>query len=371
MSSIGSVYNSKSSYNELKILKSEELKNYKNIVLVVLDGLGYDFIKKYGQNSFLETNIRDKITSVFPSATSCAITALSTGDSTLQHGLTGWFTYFKEVGILSMPLPFATRQSWMPLNKMGIEIEEIMDFKSFNSKLKNVDKITITKKDFVDSEFTKFSLLPSKIISYNTMNEFFTQLKNSIKVENKRKYIFAYWSEFDSIEHKYGPDSKEAKKHYEELNKKFETLNKSLNKDTIIIITADHGQIESPKNRMIDLNKHPELKDCLSIPLSGDGRVKYCYLKLNKEKTFLKYIKKNLKDICYIHKSETLINKGYFGLGRENPKLRDRIGDYTLIMKENYLLEDSLLNKKTKFEKGNHGALSSQEMYVPLILLKK
>lgn len=371
MSSIGNVYNYKSDYGELKILKSNELKKYKNIALVVIDGLGYDFIKKYGKGTFLDNNIRDKITSVFPSATSCAITALSSGDSTQQHALTGWFTYFKEAGILSIPLPFATRQGWMPLNKCGIDIVDLIQLKSFNSKLKNVEKVTITKKDFANSEFTKLSLSPSKIISYNTMNQFFNELKKNIKVENKKKYIFAYWPEFDMIEHQYGPDSKQAKKHYEELNKKFETLKKSLNNDTLLIITADHGQIQSPKNRMIDINKHKDLVDCLSMPLSGDGRVKYCYLKVSKEKQFLKYLKKNLKEVCEVHKSTDLIKKGYFGLGEENPNLQDRIGDYTLIMKDNYLLEDSLLNKKTTFEKGNHGALSSEEMYVPIILLKK
>lgn len=371
MSSIGKVYSHKSNYNELKALKSNELKKYKTIALIVIDGLGYEFIKKYGKGTFLDTSIKAKITSVFPSATSCAMTALSTGESTLQHGLPGWYTYFKEIGILSIPLPFVTRQSSNPLSKMGIDINDIMQFKSFHSKLKNVDTITITKDIFKDSDFTEKSLKPSKIIPYKNINQFFNKLNSNIKLNKNRKFITAYWPDFDGLAHKYGPDSKQTKNHFKELNDEFEKLSLKLNNDTLLIITADHGLIGSPKNKMVDLNKHPKLKSCLSMPLSGDGRVKFCYVKLSEAKHFEEYIKKNLKHVCDIHKSETLIEKNYFGLGKENKTLRDRIGDYTLIMKDNYLLEDSMLNNKTKFEKGNHGALSKEEMYVPLILIKK
>ena len=34
------------------------------------------------------------------------------------------------------------------------------------------------------------------------------------------------------------------------------------------------------------------------------------------------------------------------GLFKENPKLFDRVGDYTLILKENYLIKDNILNQK-------------------------
>ncbi|MCA9459433.1 MAG: alkaline phosphatase family protein [Nanoarchaeota archaeon] len=371
MSSIGSVYSHKSIYEELKILKSNELKKYKNIVLVVVDGLGYEFIQKYGKGSFLYNNIRDKITSVFPSATSCAMTAFSTGDSTQQHALVGWYTYFKEIAMLSIPLPYVTMQSWISLSESGVDIDKIMNFSSFNSKIKNVEKITITRDDLADSDFTNKTLLPSKIISYKSLNGFFKEIQSNISIGKKKKYVLAYWPKLDVLEHEFGPDSKEVKEHFFQLDKKFESLFKKLNDDTLVIVTADHGLIGSPKNRRVDLNKHSKLKECLSMPLSGDGRVKYCYVKLSKKDEFENYILKNLDHVCEMHKSEDLIKKNYFGLGKENSKLRDRVGDYTLIMKDNYLFNGSLLDKKTHFEVGNHGGTSEEEMFVPLILLKK
>ena len=79
----------------------------------------------------------------------------------------------------------------------------------------------------------------------------------------------------------------------------------------------------------------------------------------------------NRKHACYLYKSNDLIKKNYFGLFKPNKKLFDRVGDYTLIMKENYVILDSILGEKRCFHIGNHGGVSKQEMYVPLVIIKK
>ena len=71
MSSITKNYGKKHSYKQLDSLKAKDLKKYKNIVLIVIDGLGYNFLKKQ-KDSFLNKNIKDKISSTFLSTTACA-----------------------------------------------------------------------------------------------------------------------------------------------------------------------------------------------------------------------------------------------------------------------------------------------------------
>ena len=46
MSSILRHFGSKSKYKPLKIFPDDSLKNSKNIVLIVIDGLGFEFLKK-------------------------------------------------------------------------------------------------------------------------------------------------------------------------------------------------------------------------------------------------------------------------------------------------------------------------------------
>jgi hypothetical protein len=52
-----------------------------------------------------------------------------------------------------------------------------------------------------------------------------------------------------------------------------------------------------------------------------------------------------------------------YGLGKANKKLLDRVGDYVLIMKKDYVLKDHTEHS----EKASHGGFSDEEMYVPLI----
>jgi hypothetical protein len=64
-----------------------------------------------------------------------------------------------------------------------------------------------------------------------------------------------------------------------------------------------------------------------------------------------------------------LIKKGYFGLFRPNSRLKDRIGDYVLIMKENYIFKDEMPGEEVNYYIGNHGGVSKEEMFVPLSII--
>ena len=154
------------------------------------------------------------------------------------------------------------------------------------------------------------------------------------------------------------------------MDKKISKLSKSLeNTDTTIIVTADHGLINCGRNRIIDLTDHPELRDMLVMPLTGDARTVYCYVRPNKTKQFEKYVKTKLGKFCEIYKSDDLIKKGFFGLYRPHKKLKDRVGDYTIIMKENYIIQDQIPGVEKKNHIGRHGGVSKEEMYVPLIVI--
>src|SRR3989344_4941128 len=88
MSSIGRAFGWKSEYGELKNLTSKEIKKYKNVVLIIVDGLGYEYLMKQ-ERSFLKENLRGKMTSVFLPTTTSALTSILTGVAPQQHAFTG------------------------------------------------------------------------------------------------------------------------------------------------------------------------------------------------------------------------------------------------------------------------------------------
>lgn len=362
-SSILKAFNTNSAYSPLEELGN--LKQYKNIVLLLIDGLGYEYIQKYGQNSELNKHCINKITSVFPSTTASATTALETGVAPQQHGIAGWFMFLKEIGVLAKILPFKSRYGGQNFVNDNIQRKDIFTEKRIVDKIKSPAFI-IYPSSIVDGQVNRES---KNLLPYKNLNGFLSQIKKLIKSSNKRKYIYAYWIKFDALCHEKGCASKDANNHFWQLDKKISSLSKSLKgTNTALIITADHGLIDTTeKSKIILLKNHPKLVETLTMPLSGESRTAYCYVHPQKTQQFEYYIKNNLDYCCEAYKSIDLLNKGIFGLFEPNKKLIDRIGDYILVMKENYIMKDFLLTEKNECNIGNHGGTSKDEMYVPLI----
>lgn len=370
--SISQAFNYETGFSPLKLLPPEKLKNSKNIVLLLIDGLGYEFLKKYGKNTIFTKHLMGKITTVFPSSTSAAMTSIYTGLSPQQHGMTGWHMFMKELGDIIIPLPYVIRFNKGKISEK-VDINSLFNLMSFTDKI-NSSSYIVQSKEISDSVFSRESKgKKTKIISYTDMKDYFKQVKKLINT-SKKKYVLAYYGMHDYLCHEKGTEHKETQTHFKKLCMEFELFLKSIEseKNTTLIVTADHGHIQCEKSKIIDIAKHSKLEECLSIPICGENRFVYCYLKPSKEKQFVNYVKTSLKHACNIYKSEFLVKKGYFGQGKIHPKFLDRIGDYTIIMKDNYTIYHYHKGQKNKYFKvGDHGGLNKEELFVPLIVINK
>ena len=82
----------------LQILKDELKKDYKNIVFICLDGFGINPIKiNLDSEDFLRKNIKEVLTSTFPSTTTNATTSLTSNKLPMEHGWFGWSLHFNEI----------------------------------------------------------------------------------------------------------------------------------------------------------------------------------------------------------------------------------------------------------------------------------
>ncbi len=362
-SSILKSFDVKPLYTPLKELKN--LNKYENVILLIIDGLGYEYFKRYGKNSFLQKHFVKPITSVFPSTTSAATTALETGVAPQQHGVTGWFMFLKEQGIIFAPWSFQPR---IPNNAgvKNIKRSDVFLERRITDKIN--PSFLIYGKDMSERKINKDY---NKLKDYTSLDEMFSQIKESVNSSNKRKLIISHWGGFDGVSHENGCKSLKTKKHFMELDKKICAFINSIKEtNTTLIITSDHGQIDTTKSKAIELDDHPKLKEMLAMPLCGEHRFTYCYVKPNKRKQFENYVKTKLKFCCDIYKSSELIKNNYFGLFKPNKKLKSRIGDYVLIMKDNYTFKDWLPHENKFYLLGIHGGLSKEEMLVPLIWIK-
>ncbi len=368
MSSIKKSFGGSSEYKPLAGFNNSKIAG-KTIVLIVIDGLGYEFIQKYGRDTFLSKNLKDKITSVFPATTASAMTAFSTGVPSQQHGLTGWFVYLKELGAVTTVLPFRTRAGNLSLAENGINYKDIFSQESFFKEL-GTPSFYIGSGKYIDSDYSRTAHEGAKRLPFSSLKSFTQQIQKLIS-DSQRKYVLAYWDGFDMLSHIHGNNSQEVRNHFAMLDKEIKSLSKILKeKNAVLIISADHGFIDTGAQDIVYLENHPRLKETLALPLAGDSRAVYCYVKPGKTKEFEKYMKTVLKNYCHLYQSKDLLEEGFFGLYKPHEKLLDRIGDYTIIMKKSYIMKDEVLGEERHNFIGHHSGMSKEEMFVPLVVIE-
>lgn len=369
MSSIMRSYGEKSKYGLLRTLDVAALRRMTNVVLFVIDGLGYAYLQENGNNSILETHLTDKITSVFPSTTATGITTFLTGLAPQQHAITGWFMLIKELGLVARILPFNPRYGGPSLGKTGFDPCLVFDDKPLSVRLK-ASAFYLIPQYLLESDYTAATSINAQKFSYNSLTDCMSTIKDIAVSNHNKKFMYVYWAEFDSLCHEFGTQSKEVRTHFWELNHALVNLVDTLKSTkTALLITSDHGLVDTRTSDRISMQEHRGLAEALSLPLCGEPRVAYCYVHPSRARYFRDYVKENLSDYCTMHSSSELIRRHFFGLYEPNPRLYDRVGDYVLIMKDNYVLKDFVLGESTHFLKANHGGVSSNEMFVPLIYI--
>ncbi|MFW9976353.1 MAG: alkaline phosphatase family protein, partial [Candidatus Thorarchaeota archaeon] len=365
MSSIGLASGVASPYTPLESLDS--LKKSKNIVLIVFDGLGYNYLQRYGKGTILQKNLKGSITSVFPPSTGSAITTFLTGLAPQQHAVTGWYVHLKEYGLVSRILPFTNAINGTPI---GVPISNVIDVKSIFADTKREYSI-IYDDQIVESAYTMNLAGPARRIGYSDIDTFFDRIRTTIFKTKTKSYIYSYWPMLDTISHFLGCESVEAKEHLKEFDVKLQEFIEYLSDtNTTLIITADHGFSDVPLENIIYTRDHPKLMDCLCLPVCGDTRTGFCYVRKSKVSAFEKYMAEDLSGMCDVYVSEDLIKDGWFGLLKPHPRLGDRVGDYSIMFNEGYAIINCFPGLEPPQMLGHHGGVSQDELYVPLVIVE-
>jgi hypothetical protein len=343
-------------------LPASELAPYTNVVLLIVDGLGDRLLARLAAGGELARRRRAAMTSVFPSTTASAITTSYTGCTPLEHGLTGWYTYFGEAGYVAAPLPFRVRGDNIRLTEKGFSAEHAFPAASLFQNLP-ARSIVVTERRIIDSDYNVRHCDGAERVPYETIDELVAGVERAVKSGNERKFIYAYWSQYDAASHPRGCDSPEA---LAELARMDEAFGKIINRlggtDSIVIATADHGFINAEDS----LEPPASIASQLKLPLCGERRVAYCHV--HSPADFIKRAQDWLGSRADVRPSRELVDEGWFGPGEPHPRLAERIGDVTLVMRGRHTVKDWTPGEPRHLHIGNHGGTSEDEMMIPVIV---
>ncbi len=341
-----------SEYATLDYLDKKLLQNRKNVVFLILDGCGINPINiNLREDAFLRRHILGIVTSVFPSTTTNATTTYRTAMPPIKHGWFGWSVYFEGLG----------RAVDIYMNKDSYTGEEI-DKNFVNSTLP-------TKSFYADtrSEYEINKVVPTYFkdeveknhYTFNGLEEMFSQIKSVCDKEGKQ-FVYAYCPEPDSTMHEYGVSSNKAKAMIEYLDSKVEWLAKEC-KDTLFIISADHGQVDI--DGYVEMYKDQHLLSLMEWPFFLEPRAIGFKIKKGKEEEFEKYFASTYGDDFILFKTQKLLEENYFGGRGEYEKM---LGDYIGVC---YTNKQAIFKEDSHRFKGHHTSLTD-EMEVPVIVIE-
>ena len=151
----------------------------------------------------------------------------------------------------------------------------------------------------------------------------------------------------------------------EEVDSELKRFVSKLPKDAGVVITADHGMMDTEQDRKIFVDEMVDFGGLLEH-YAGDTRVVYLYLKdVSQRDRYIAHLEQFDK-LFTVVKPEDAIAANW--LGALSQEALDRMPDVMLLAKSNFTLFHSVLTKKRAYEMtAHHGGLTSAETRIPLI----
>lgn len=366
MASVIRARGGEAAYPDLAALPAADLRPARHLILLVIDGLGDDWLQRRHPHGLLARGRIARLTSVFPTTTASAIPSFLTGTAPQQHGLTGWFMWLQELGCVMTVLPGRPRYGGVGYRAAGVDLTALYGQPPVFDRI-DTSGLCVSPEEIARSDFNLAHLGAATLLPFAGLPGLVQALRRAVRLAQAPSYIYAYWPGLDSIGHAKGIESSAASAHLLALETQLAWLIDRLRgSDSLLLVTADHGQLDHGPADLTRLETHPDLVACLRMPLCGEPRAAYCYVRPGQDERFERYCSQVLGERFTLHRSEELLAMGLFGSGTGHPRLAERIGDYVLIGRDRQVIHDALTGEPAFRQIGVHGGLSSAELHVPL-----
>jgi hypothetical protein len=362
-----------------------------NVVALLLDGFGWSQWQRYTDRyEFLkrltERGVLAPLTSIFPSTTATAVTTIHSGLTPQEHGLLEWWVYFEELGQVIATLPFrpldGDRQD--QLLESGTNPRSLVDGNTYYGTLNKsgIPSYNLINDALKNTAYSSLVLEGSMVVPFTDAAGLMKTLCSKLTEVPPPAYFFAYWGAIDYVAHDYGVHSEPYLAEIELLltllQKEFiERLSGNVAEETVLLVFADHGQINVDPQETIYLNKYPQLVKNLRTGLDGEniipwGSARDVFLAVEEGRLdeTVDFLTEELKSKASVLKADEALEDGLFGRGDLHTKFKSRIGDILLLPEGNLTLYYEQPRHKEFTMLGVHGGLSPDEMLVPFAAAK-
>jgi hypothetical protein len=363
------------------------LDGVERVVLMVVDALGWLQLRramaKYDDLVFHRLAERGRllpITTTFLSTTNSVLSCIWTGRPPVQHGLLAYELYLREwmmaveaIGFSSPHEPFSGT-----LTKWGFDPLEFLPVPSLGQILthRGIHSGAVILKQFTTTPLSRMHFRGiNEVRGHRYASDLWLALRQVLAANRGRKFLLGgYWPAVDTLAHRHGPEDASGDGEIRAFSMLMDELFlkelPSEDRDgTLLLMTADHGQIRTPEEAVVVMADHPELLDMLWLPPVGESRVPFFYVRHGRYDAAWNYLHEHFGDDFVFLPREEVLASGLLGPpGDIYAEVPFRLGDII-----GFARGDGAFGRRREDAKrltGRHGGLTPEEMLVPLLALR-
>ena len=335
-----------------------ELPPARRAVVVLVDGLGYELIRRRGGHApYLRSLLpaAHRLTAGFPSTTATSMGTFGTGAPPGVHGLLGYEVLVpgedrlvNELSWEDGPDPLA----WQP-------IETVLE-------AADRDGVSVTRIGpavFDGSGLTRAAVRGGRFVAAKSLADRVDAAQAALR-RDARSLVYVYWGDLDKVGHVHGCQSWEWGDELEAIDSEISRLVAGVPPDTAVVVTADHGMVDAPHALRIDLAHDLELAAGVRH-VGGEPRALQLYCQPGAARDVAHVWRERVQERAWIRTRDQAIEEGWFGPVED--RNRERIGDLVVAMRDNFAIVDSRRARPQLLALlGLHGSLTPEESAVPL-----
>ena len=339
----------------------------KKACLFLIDGMGRELLARHaGYAPYLTELLAAPggrtLTAGFPSTTSTSLASIGTGLPPGAHGMLGYRLAVPGSGRLMNFLRWDQNVDpleWQPRETM---------FERMSAAGIAVTHVAAPR--FADSGLTRSVFRGARFSGAESVDDQARRAVEALRSAD-RSFVYLYYRDLDFIGHTTGVGSSKWREELAYVDGLVQRLAEQLPSDATLFVTADHGMVDVPADRRIDMDQDWELRAGVAL-LGGEARARHVYATQGAARDVLAIWEERLDGIALVRGRDQAVAEGWFGPPSEvDAAMAARVGDVIVAMRENWAVIASERETVDSRQVGMHGSLTSTEQLVPLLEIRE
>jgi hypothetical protein len=334
--------------------------------LLVVDGLGWELLRANATAApFLNSICDEPLTAGFPATTGASLTSIALGVPPGEHGLAGYTLalpgYDRAFNVLTWSL-YGLGPRTDLIDRLIPEQFQPLPTLAQQAAAAGVQMHHLGPAFHDGSGLTRAILRGERFHAADSLKAL-TGLAVRLLTSTVRM-VTAYYPSLDAAGHVYGVASQPWRDELTAIDNEVRMLAEQLPKETVLVVTGDHGMVDLRPEQRLDLADHPDLASGVMM-LAGEARARYVRTAPGATADVVSAWRSIVGKRMWVWTKEEAVDAGIFG-PTVSDRTRERIGDIVAAAHDAVGIVQRDVDPAQARLVGHHGSLTPAEQLVPL-----